>query len=242
MALIVLLMALGTSAQPEAASQGVKQPVSIDPQAQKLQEQLQEISPYIRTDETGRQKLQQGKARRAGVPEEAIELGQNVVVVTNRLHDAAINSQTIAKDELDLSFLEPLFKAVAVNKDAGASGIHTQAWYSCMGFTNYPDPCPPRWNPGYYFSSQSAVTNFLLRIGYHKTSGYACNNNPNDYSVVVWSSCGWGTFRNQALVKRDGYWWTFSLQGPEPNPEIISYVWPVPWWGSYVWWWHHYYC
>ncbi len=39
---------------------------------------------------------------------------------------------------------------------------------------------------------------------------------------------------------RQGDCWTYNTQGPEPNPEVLSYIgsWPYFSWPGYVRWWH----
>lgn len=242
--IIVFMAILIINAHPTMAYKAEKL-ASIDSQAKQLHEQLQAISPYIKTDERGRQKLLRNEAQRAGVSSKAIELGQKIVVTTNRLYNAAMNNKPIENEPIDVSFIQPLFEAIATNMESERFAMAptiSASRYSCMGLQSRPDPCPQRRPTWQFFSSQTSVTKFLTNAGFHKTAGYACNNNPYDYTATVSSNCGWRTFRTQATLRRDFSRWSFETQGPEPNPEILSYPWPVPWWGSYVLWWHRSYC
>ncbi len=58
----------------------------------------------------------------------------------------------------------------------------------------------------------------------------------NDYAKNVNAfGCNNGELRSQGLVTGT---YTYNSQSPEPNPELLSYIWPVWWWGNYVLTWH----
>ena len=81
---------------------------------------------------------------------------------------------------------------------------------------------------------------YFLANGYHVTDRYARTSSAVDYTKArdlygPYGYCaapmfryhGWGTGAN-----------SYSIQTPEPNPEVGRYVWPYPSWLFYVMWWH----
>ncbi len=94
------------------------------------------------------------------------------------------------------------------------------------------------------FSSLYQAQHDLLRDRYHQVSSYATfsgeASRPYDYAKVVSSgapgNCNSGQFRDQAIIDRSSY--DYIVYGQEPNPEVLSYIWPGLWWPSYVQWWH----
>ena len=52
------------------------------------------------------------------------------------------------------------------------------------------------------------------------------------------SGCNSGEFREQSVMTVKGTGAKFNMQHDEPNPELLNYVWPKLWWGTYVHWWH----
>lgn len=97
-------------------------------------------------------------------------------------------------------------------------------------------------------STPNAVS-WLTSHGYHKVPSYASGNYGRDYAVFVrishWpaSFAPFWTYRNQGIASLSNT--SIRFQGPEPNPELLSYPWtiyPGAWWGPFVAWWHRYYC
>lgn len=108
----------------------------------------------------------------------------------------------------------------------------------CGGSFQSPNPEPPairkRW-----FSSEGGAERYLTNNGYHRVPQYASANYVNDFAKTTSAyGCSNGEMRSQAVVFQSGNYWRHSTQSPEPNPEILSYDWPVYWWGAYVAWWH----
>jgi hypothetical protein len=109
----------------------------------------------------------------------------------------------------------------------------------------------PGWNfPSTLYNSQTAANNTLYGQGYHNTYSPGCgygNSCATDFTKWINSNgCNIGVFRTQAITytvnTSSGIKWKYKYQTPEPNPEILSYAWPAPWWGPYVAWWHNSYC
>lgn len=219
-----------TAAPSEAMFVPSPAPLPTDPVVQQLQAQTEAVAPFIVTDERGMQRLLSDEARRAGVSAEALALGHRLVALNNRIVMAAIRDEEVSLDASDFAFIEPLFRHQA------------QAGSHCGSFRN-PTPCPPRVQSGQFFSTEAEVMQHLISLGYHRTANYAGGSSGRDYTLVVdHPACGTGPFRIQANIRQQGPCWTYSTQGPEPNPEIRSYSWPHFWWGGYVAWWHAVYC
>ena len=76
---------------------------------------------------------------------------------------------------------------------------------------------------------------------YHLVPLYATGNFLDDYARVDTSApggCHYGPFREQAIMITVSTGIRFSTQHDEPNPELLSCVWPRLWWGAYTHWWH----
>ena len=95
------------------------------------------------------------------------------------------------------------------------------------------------------FNSLAAAQRDLIGKGYHNVAGYAIwgnveQNRPYAFAKVVTSGapgdCNDGPFRNDGAIDRDGL--GYRIYEKEPNPEVLSYVWPKLAWGLYVVWWH----
>ena len=93
-----------------------------------------------------------------------------------------------------------------------------------------------------FFATREAAIAHLESQGFHRTSNYAGGSRGNDYSMVVPSDCGGSSFREQAIIYERNGCWTYNLQGPEPNPEVLEYIWPRFGWPGYVRWWHMTFC
>jgi len=228
-------------------------PAMADWQIQQLQDELEAVMPFIVTDDKGKQRLLRAEALRAGLSMEAVNIAQRLVNITNRITKAAGKDEDIDPNlnAEDFAFIDPLFRRWASNgfSDQSVSGVMTNQatiFPHCGSFIN-PGPCPPRVDSGLLFSSKQEVIQHLLALGYHQVPRYATVRGgfTNDFAQVVdKTDCGFGPFRIEAALRHHGECWTYYTQGPEPNPEIFSYValWPYPWWPEYVYWWHRFYC
>lgn len=196
--------------------------------AAELQSALDAVQPYVEIDHNGMERLRAGEARRDGVSGEAIGLAMRVIALDNRILDAARRGEEPDLEPADFKFIEPLYIQIA------------QA--SPCGSRQHPSPCPTRIESERFFFSREEVISHLEGMGYHRTSNYAGGSTGNDYSRVVSSACGGSSFREQAIIHRAAQCWTYNTQGPEPNPEVLEYVWPSFGWPGYVNWWHRSFC
>lgn len=223
---------------------------------QQLESDMRAVTPFIVTNEEGRQHLLKQDAHSAGVTNEALTVGQRLVGLNNRIIDAASkDKEKVPSFEAeDVAFLKPLFEHWAEFglPDFESASLaqmlrigQSVAQNSC-GSIGRPTPCPPKVESGLFFSSQAEVTQHLNSLGYHLTPPYATTPDGFglDFTKVVDDPCGPSTFRSEAVIRRQGACWTYYTQGPEPNPEVLSYVrdWPYVFWPAYVFWYHNSFC
>jgi len=219
--------AVVTQVTPKISAQSEMTPADMA-RAQELQAQLQVVAPFIVTDQDGMQRLRSDDARRAGVGGEAIGLGHRLVALNNRIMMAARRNEEPALERGDIAFIEPLFRL----------------GNPCGSFIN-PTTCPPRVESGRFFAIEDEARQYLISQGYHQTADYAGGRTGRDFTQVISDpTCGTGPFRNQAIIHQQGDCWTYNTQGPEPNPEVRSYIlsWPYLGWPGYVFWWHRFFC
>ena len=98
---------------------------------------------------------------------------------------------------------------------------------------------PPEAEPA--FPSTRDGVSWARGQGYHRVPLYATYNFPLDYARVDTSApggCNSGQFREQAILASTNTGLRFYTQHDEPNPELLSYIWPRLWWGAYTHWWH----
>jgi len=203
-----------------------------DSEVKGLQEQVQEVAPFVVTNERGIQRLLTKEAVKAGVSAKAIALGHKLVVLNNRIVRAAMRDEDVSLSASDFAFIEPLF-------------LHQAQQGNPCGDRQNPTPCPPWIESGNFFSTEEEVREHLISLEYHLTARYARGRSDRDYTLVVpHPDCGTGPFRSHAIIGMYGPCWTYRTQGPEPNPEIISYLgsWPYFSWPAYVRWWHREFC
>lgn len=132
--------------------------------------------------------------------------------------------------EVDTSFLPGIIQ-------------YAHAQTVCQGGPDDPHECP-NWLPsGVLKPTQSQMASYLVQQGFHKTQGYASQYNDLYYTEGCDAyGCQGPIFRTHAIIQPSGSVWTYSYQTPEPNPEVLHYVWPATWWGDYVTWWHDSFC
>ncbi len=228
---------------------------AVSATGQALQAQIEEATPFVKTDGGGRQQFSTEGAIRAGVSTEAIVLAEKLVSVHNRLIDAAGDDMNPGVMEEDFSFIEPFFQRVVegdveIGDDQEMESVPDSAvTRNHCSSRAAPARCPDRVTSSRRYATRGEAVSALLRLGYHKTPNYACLSNKNDYSVGTYAAgcSNQGAFRTQALIlepNQDRNYWTWQTQTPEPNPEVLSYIWPhlATWWVSYVRWWHYDYC
>jgi hypothetical protein len=206
-------------------------PVPPSPEVQALMNQIAAIEPFVSLDANSFEQIDTQGARRAGVSQEAIVLGHRIVALDNRILAAVRAGKEPPLGRQDFAFIEPLYLYQA------------QTGHPCTDRQN-PAACPPRTESGQFFPSEQEVRQHLESLGYHETAGYAGGRTGQDFTVTIpYPGCSNSSaFRRQAIYRQDGACWTYNTQGPEPNPEVLSYIWPYFGWAGYVRWWHLTFC
>lgn len=208
---------------------------------------FQASTPYVTVQKDHTLHFNIAEARKSGLDKVAIDLIKEYIRLHNQsMKELAQGKATTGVDGEMFARFEPFFRRVATKGlgDIPAPANVTIAADACGGSQSNPHPCPPRLEVGLYWNSRDAVAQYLRNQGFHQTAGYASNYNGDDYSKVVSAyGCSGGPFRIQALIHQapNGKW-TFWTQQPEPNPEVLSYIWPAYWWADYVRWWHLNFC
>ncbi len=186
------------------------------------------MTPYVTVNPDYSLTVDKTKARRVGVSKKAIELATEIV---------KLNNEVVANPDL---FMKPIAPSQLKKVESAFAQLNEIA---CGGGPNKPHPCPKWATVSPIWKSKQAVINYLVSVGYHKTADYASNYNADDYTRCVNAyGCSGCKFRTQAIITGQNNKWGYKYQTPEPNPEILSYIWPAYWWGTYVRWWHLNYC
>ncbi len=177
------------------------------------------------------------RSRQDGVPATDIELMEQLVMFQNVSLTNSVSLDALAEN---YPLVARFFRA------AGAGAPHWASVHACGTFDI---PVPNFTPPTIYINSANPVGELLVQ-GYHQTAGYACGKTlegcaagiaadytrPRDYAGPF-GVCPAPIFRDHghfvyALPTH------YSVQLGEPNPEVLSYVWPYPTWGAYAAWWH----
>jgi hypothetical protein len=200
--------------------------------ADQLEALLAQVEPFVYIDDQGMQRIRMQDARDAGVSGEALGLGHRMIALNNRILHAAQRDEQLDLTPADYAFIEPLFLKQALSQT------------DPCGTRQSPAPCPPWVESRQYFNTEQEARNHLLAQGFHQTVGYATGGPAGrDFTrVVAGHPCGGSSFRTHAIIRRDGQCWTYSTQTPEPNPEVLGYIWPRFNWVGYVRWWHAVHC
>jgi hypothetical protein len=209
-------------------------PPEPSPEARQLIQYTDALAPFLSEDERGFHHLDVAAAQRAGVSADALAFGHQMVALNNRIVAAVERGEAHGLKPEDFAFIEPLYRYYA---DTGARPAQQSA---CGSFVN-PDECARRLQSGLFFGSLEEVQDHLRSLGYRPTSFGARGGGPAglDWTLQRDHPCGFGTYRNQANIRQDyQFCWTYTYQGPEPNPEIRTYIHPYPGWVGYVFWWH----
>jgi len=237
--LILGLMLLGLlvgcgSHVPQTIAPEMDKPVSVLQQdlSGVTVAELDRLTPFITQTETGSQKLYLRDASRSGISAETLQVAAQLLRLNAQILRTARQDQSYQISDADLDRLSGLFQPSS-----------SRSPDLCGGFAQ-PSFCPDRVSSGFFGTSEAAVIEELIGLGYSQTSAYASFSNPNDYTLEIpVEGCGCCAFRSQAIYSGSGSSWTYSTQGPEPNPEVLNYFpWPYWYWPTYNFWWHQRFC
>ncbi|ASS76588.1 hypothetical protein CIG75_17540 [Tumebacillus algifaecis] len=223
-----------------------------------IDEQLSSVMPYVSLNEDNIVTVDIVAAKAAKVPKSSIQTAEKYFQEQNRMITEIASGKTMAEvefsDDFEGSFNDYFYylaegkNAPPVVQNTNFGVIQPDANGGCGGDTDNPHPCPPR-QTLYWFYSLPELQTIFLNQGYHATAHYAGGSadwNPaRDYTKCVSAyNCGSCAFRYQAVFAdtNTANKYHAIVQVPEPNPEILSYIWPTGSWGLYVKWWHDYSC
>lgn len=205
---------------------------------------LIELTPYVKLETLHGGNLyvfNSSLAIEAGFSNEIVGLAKEIVSFQNEVLSGGINFVNPIEKSTFPILSAYLFRYRDNLKSVSAE--NTSPINPC-GDMDYPIPDH---RPGTSFYSASAPEQVLLKMGFHKTLGYACGNYvevdcANDYTSPTWYNGPYGyceapIFRMHAATYPSNTS-QYSMHGPEPNPELSSYIWPYWSWGVYVKWWH----
>lgn len=222
---------------------------------EEISQRIAEIRDFIKIEDSVKMTLKLDLQRESYVriSERAVEVGNAIVSMNNKLAGAGFSVDHSTNLDSELAILEPFFSSVAESSTYEVDSLGS-------GSTNKVSSpqlhCPPRNYASRFWSSEAAVRNHLLSIGFHRVPNYATTaDGPDGYSLVdfavfvssgdTYGWCGYGTYRTEAAIARFGTQYTYYIQVSEPNPEIWAYNWtrcPGAWWPGFVAWWHCCYC
>lgn len=232
------------------------------PTGREIERALLMTADYMTLHEDNTLSVDDVRARSDGVSPRRVRTATKFETMHNLLIDSLGSAESPSQSDRYRglqSWFEPYFQLVASGKprkairpettEAGSAldrdGVGTLDG-GCGGTRKDPHNCPGRsvttdgpWD------SQSAVQNALVNKGFHETAGYASGyaGDGRDYTKGVDASgCSSPKFRTHVIIFEDGGDWLYNTQTPEPNPEVLDYVWPTVTWGTYVEWWHTEFC
>lgn len=229
------------------------------------------MSQYMRGGGTEPVAFDINAAREAGIDEESIELARQMVAHTNALLEAAkatgnVESASIAKTNVtmeDFPAVDEYFQQASLvarsrqgREDSASpkgeppsSSTNEMAALAVDPFQAAYQNCGVWWNPlptraapwVTYTSSNPDAT--LRSWGYHGTPSHIFGGGYTRAQTYMWWICGFGTFRDHAVIFSSNQFREQNYAGwrprGEPNPEVYaSGPWPYPLWPSYVSWWH----
>lgn len=200
---------------------------------------LSELTPFVRPNPDGTIYFDAASAVTAKLSVEMVQMGREYEKYHNGLITSVMSKGVKnARQGASQSKFESFFRQIARAGDiTGTSPLQM----ACGGGMLMPHPKKDRIDSNIYKSSREELEAHLYSLGYHRTEPPGCGPIVNCDDFTQWVDaygCTQGAFRMQANVRHVATGWTYSTQGPEPNPEIMSYSWPAYWWGAYVAWWH----
>ena len=198
---------------------------------------LHALDKYMAFDKDNKLQFDTISAIEDGLPFRMIYFGLKAKQVNNKMIYELKTYENLS--EKTISEIETLYGSSFKDLSSNPSDKYQIMKDVCGGSWDNPHDCPLRLNSEVYRYTKDEIEDYILSQGFHLVPKYASYSYGDDYAKVVSANgCDGGPFRHQAWPSQSGSDWTYRYQTPEPNPEILSYTWPVYWWGSYVTWWH----
>lgn len=212
-----------------------------------------DLTPFIRWDgHMGTIQFDSTEAQIAGLSDDRVQLGIELVQLTQQLPDAFDPNAT---DSLDIPSIHPMDLGVDLTYSwiTPLTAAAFQAFFVSLG-----DVCPnPHFQPPVSsWATQQVAIGRLTSAGYRYTkspTGACAVRGPRAYGQTgtdftkplyysVYGSAATPCYRYQGVVSQSPPW-TYQVQGAppngtvgtrEPNPELCEYTWPTWWWGAYA--------
>ena len=214
----------------------------------KVEDALIAMTPYVIINEDKSAKMLLKEAKANGVSKEDIKIAKDYVKMINKLaKQLKDNPQKQSKiDNEDKVKFNKFFDKIknkggknkAIENDTTLSYILPSAYAACNVWGPHNQP-GTTYDTGYTSRSAALAS---LPSGFNQVPDWASHNFPDDYADwIVSYGCADGVFRIQSIVgTNDSVNWFLSEHHGlgEPNPEVLSYLWPSWWWGPYATLWH----
>jgi len=212
-----------------------------------VSQDIRRLAPFVQDVQKNTIRLQIFDAKAAlknGFSPDTVLLVQEIVEFQNCLMTAsATGKKNVMAEPIDTVKYPRLSTFLKMRRQEKPESISTPI--EPCGELSFP---VPDHRPQRYPGTSSNPEQTLLELGFHYTWGYACGDYveidcDHDFTQGVWNFGPYGycekpLFRMHGATDPKRPTW-YSMHGPEPNPELNTYVWPYPTWGVYVYWWHH---
>jgi len=216
---------------------------------------LEHYVQYIDSNGIRLQTFDSNAAIEDGFSKDVVLLAQEIVAFQNDMAKLGFESGTKDITQLDISMDKyPRVAKFFVQMTRQFESAKDNATLDSLPLASDPHPCgtydypvpdsTPKW---YYYSSDDPEQD-LVDAGFHRTAAYACEegctNDDGDWVDFTYEraytgpygTCSSPRFRNHGRIQSSS---RYAVQYGEPNPEILSYVWPYWNWGAYCRWWHN---
>lgn len=217
------------------------------PSAEKIDRALKKVQTYVKINDQKIGTMDIETARINGISEKVLNIATQFLTAQNnmiqRIHDNPNQRMYVAEE--DSQELEKFRESIKKGKQSRGDVVDSlgvqfaSAEDVCGGSSSNPHPQPSTTGSGPW-STETKARN-AIPDAYHLVPFYASYNYGDDYhDPKTLYNCTTDSFRYQSIVvERDDEWYHSEHHSPgEPNPEILTYTWPVWWWGFYVAEWH----
>jgi len=197
-----------------------------------IESALKAIEPYATINEDGSVTIDTDNAVK-NISKQDLKIAKDYLNYQNHLVKQMrdTSDKKLVHDEYSEKKFSKLFKHIQDVKSGESIG--NNAWGDVCGQSPW-NPLP---NPPVYLETGlPTASSYLISQGYHQVAIYATGDYGNDYQKNVSAyGCYSDEMRQQGLVQSSI---TYNDQGPESNPEILTYTAPSIWWDLYVIAWH----
>jgi len=206
---------------------------------------LTSIEPYVTINENGSVTIDKVNAKQ-NLSKNDYKIAKDYLKYQNNLVKQLrdVPDKKSVSDEYSEKKFAKLFKHIKDRK-AGKQATVTETIGNIFvpkAYATWGDVCGQSpWNPlpqptAYLKTGLPTASSYLISQGYHQVAVYATTQYGNDYQKNVSAyGCYSDEMRQQGFIQSSI---TYNDQGPESNPEILTYTAPSIWWDAYVILWH----